>query len=755
MSGSGARRYLVSEQTEEFLSGSSASAILSGLSSQFSGEHSQADTSYAPERRPMAPSSERTDIDDTPQNAVTGEMIQAQLQRLGMEGQTYSGLLEPVDNVIPFPGAQQPAGAPEMPFGENIAAEMDGAQRVELGMRVRQTYGIDNAARAEWLKGHDKALELVDYQSKAKNYPIEGAANIKYPLLIMASLQFAARAYPAIVRPGNMVRMRVEGFEPDAPDPMAMDQAKMATPEGQRELMLMMIKSQKSERAGRVSRYMSWQLRSHIKGWEEETDRLLHVLPLVGCAFRKIYRDATGRKRSIMVSAKDVAIAINARSVEEAPRITHRFEMYPYQLQTKIRSGEYIDIREELNLDFTNDEDNQKPIEFLEQHARFDLDEDGYDEPVVITIHAESGTVARVELDFDEQDVVAGPDGSVVAINPTQVFVKYDFLPNPLGGLYGVGFGHILRDITDSINTTLNQILDAAHLQNSSGGFIAKGLRFGRAEQGDQIHVAQNRYHYVNSSAQDLRQQVVPFDHKGPSPVLFEVLGMLIEAGRDIASIKDILTGDTGSTSNLPVGTVLALIEQGSQVFSSIYKRIYRAMACEFNVLYQLNGKFLDVDEYMIVTDDPRADEGDFETGDHDLTPVSDPNAVTDMQKLGRGQFLQQFLEDPMLNKREIYGRIFDSASIEDREKLFAPPDMVREQLAQLQLQTAVAEKDNIIADSHLKEAQAIKNRSDASETRVNVAYKDREADQKDREIDVKEEQAKKAAKNDGQKSRT
>ena len=112
---------------------------------------------------------------------------------------------------------------------------------------------------------------------------------------------------------------------------------------------------------------------------------------------------------------------------------------------------------------------------------------------------------------------------------------------------------------------------------------------------------------------------------------------------------------------------MLALIEQGTQVFSSIYKRIFRAMSTEFGVLYAINGKFPNIEEYMIVTDDPRADPRDFDTGDHDLTPVSDPNAVTDMQKLGRGQFLQQFLQDPMLNRREIYNRIFDSASIEDK----------------------------------------------------------------------------------------
>jgi chaperonin GroES len=756
MSGSAARRYLITEQTQEYLAGTSASAILNNLSAGAFGEVGDEHAAAPIESRPRKPVMDDTELPELPsERLLKPEQVEAQLVRMGMNGQQYAGLLDPeaVSNVIPFPGMQaQPQD--QGPYGKNLAVEMDSGKLTDLGNRVRSTYAIDEYSRSEWLRGYDKALELVDYQSKVKNYPIEGAANIKYPLLIMASLQFAARAYPAIVRPGNMVRMKVEGFEPEMPDPRQMDPAKAATPDGQREIKLMILKSQKSERASRVSRYLSWQLRSQIREWEEETDRLLHTLPLVGCAFRKTYQSAGGRKRSMLVSAKDIVIKMDARSVEEAPRITQKFNLYPYELQTKIRAGDYLDIREELNLDFSNDEDNQKPIAFIEQHCRYDLDGDGYDEPVVITVHQDSGTVARIEVNYDEADIRRTQDGTIIEIVPTQIFTKYDFLPNPLGGIYGVGFGHVLRDITDSINTTLNQIFDAAHLQNSAGGFIAKGLRFGRGEQGEQLHVAQNRYHYVNSAGPDLRTQIVNFEHKGPSPTLFQVLGLLIEAGKDIAAIKDILTGDTAGASNLPVGTTLALIEQGMQVFTAIYKRIFRAMSREFGVLYQINSKYLDINEYMVVTDDPRASEEDFTPGDHDLTPVSDPNVVTDMQKLGRAQYLQQFLQDPLLSRRAIYKRIFDAASIEDPEELFAPPDEVQEQLAMLQLQRTIAENENIVADTGLKKAQSVKNLSDASSARVDAAYKDREADQKDREIDVKEQQAKKAANGKGNSAR-
>jgi hypothetical protein len=136
MSGSGARRYLAVEQTQEHLMGSSAAAILSNLRDQFLGEAGVLDDDYSPERRPVAPSNERMDIDDTPQNAVPQELIAAQLGRMGMRGQTFGGLLEPVSNVIPFPGAQgQPMGAPQMPIGENLAQTIDPAQLAEMGMR--------------------------------------------------------------------------------------------------------------------------------------------------------------------------------------------------------------------------------------------------------------------------------------------------------------------------------------------------------------------------------------------------------------------------------------------------------------------------------------------------------------------------------------------------------------------------------------------------------------------------------------------
>ena len=668
-----------------------------------------------------------------------------------------------MQNVVQGPWQGQGHQGPS----DNLASQLSKQKLLELGMKVKQTYELDEGSRADWVKGYDRALEVIDQNQKAKDYPMPGAANIKYPLLSTAAMQFAARAYPAIVQPGNIVKMKPEGLEPEDPvfgqQNMPVNPSQSAgmggpgivppglppgpPPQQMQQMPPQMqdMRAQKTERADRVGKYMSWQLRTRVREWEAETDLLLLQLPYVGCAFRKVFHDGVkNRRRSVLYPARDVIVNMQVRNLDEAPRITQRFILYPYQLQSKIRARLYLDITREATVDL-NPDDEQSPIEMLEQLCRYDLDGDGYDEPYIITIHKASGTIARIERNFDPQDIEYGPDGSIVCITPDPIWVKYDFLPNPKGQFYGIGFGHLLRPITETIDTIINQIVDAAHLANASGGFIAKGLRFGRAEQGEQLQVAHNRYHYVNSSGMDLRSQIVPFQHQGPSPVLFDVLGMLVEAGKELGSVKDVLSGETSGQSNMPVGTTLALIEQGQQVFNAIYKRIYRSMSREFEVLFRLNAKHLDFREYMMVTDDPRANPGDFELGDHDITPVADPSAITDMQRMGRAQFVQQFLGSGFIDDTEAMKFMMKAGRIPEYEKLMPKPNPQAEQMQmammQAQLDEVLARVEQLRADAQFKRAQGFERVAEGTVHQMEAGLSENEQQRKWTETFIAKEQ--------------
>jgi chaperonin GroES len=168
------------------------------------------------------------------------------------------------------------------------------------------------------------------------------------------------------------------------------------------------------------------------------------------------------------------------------------------------------------------------------------------------------------------------------------------------------------------------------------------------------------------------------------SPVTFQVLDLILAAARDISGVKDVITGDASNTGQ--VGTTLALIEQGLQVFNAVYKRVYRALKDEFALLKHNVGRYnveATAQDYAEVLDDPQADFAkDFAERDMDIRPVSDPSSVTRMQKMARAQFLMGTIGMPGANPPEILKRVYEAADIEDADKLIAPqqgPDPIVE----------------------------------------------------------------------------
>jgi chaperonin GroES len=187
-------------------------------------------------------------------------------------------------------------------------------------------------------------------------------------------------------------------------------------------------------------------------------------------------------------------------------------------------------------------------------------------------------------------------------------------------------------------------------------------------------------YKTVNMTGGSIKDNIVPFPAAGPSAVLFELLGFLVEAGKEIAAVKDVLTGDQKNSANVPATTTLALIEQGLKVFTAIYKRVHRALKSELNKLYRLNRVYGDERSQYKVGDTWKTIlKQDYVLG-AGVEPVSDPTMVSDMQRMGRAQFLLGFRNDPNMNGVEILTRALKAADIDQIEKLIVqqtPPNPV------------------------------------------------------------------------------
>lgn len=520
----------------------------------------------------------------------------------------------------------------------NVADLLSDEKLATLGDIVCREYQIDEDSRKDWRLLHGEALKLAQQVAEAKNYPWPNAANVKYPLLTTAAIQFAARAYPAIVNGPQVVKAKVVGKDEDG---------------------------QKKARGERVADHMSYQLVDEMTEWEEDTDKLLHVLPIAGLAYRKTYRDPMlGRNRSELCTPDRIAINDNAKDIDTVPRITQICDYYPFEVREKVKGGAWREIDLEVK-----SEDTEDPHVFLEQHRLYDLDGDGYPEPYICTVHRDQRKVVRIEPNFEPEDVIPNEAGEVVRIERRKFFTKFSFIPNPSGGFHDIGFGMLLRPINETINTVINQLLDAGHLATVGGGFIGSGGRL----KGGTLRFRPGEWKKVDVSGVSLRENLVPLPAKEPSPVLFQLLGLLIEAAKDISAVNDVMTGE-GQGRNASPTTTLALIEQGMQVFSAIYKRVFRALKSEYGKLYHLNRLWIEEDEYFTVLDDQKSvQKDDYAEGDFDIVPVADPNVVTNMQKLARAEFLFQFRDDPYFEPLALRQRLLEAAGIKDVEDVILP----------------------------------------------------------------------------------
>ena len=581
---------------------------------------------------------------------------------------------------------------------EDISEFLTEPQIADLSLTVLREYKLDESSREDVVRAYDKAMDAARNVRKAKDYPFTNAANVRYPLINTASLQFAARAYPAIVNGPDIVKVGINGADQDGAKKM---------------------------RAKRVAEHMSYQCLQEMPEWEKQMDELLHHLPLAGTCYRMVYYDTElNRPATEFVTLKDFVVNNDAKVLRDTPRYTRIREFYPYQIQEKIKSGFYRDVSDVL---VDSDEDGQKPRIVLEQHRRHDLDGDGCDEPYIVTIDKETQAVLRVVpsadldtlmVDFDEEE--GRP--YVSKSEHEQMYIRYVFMPDPEGKMHGMGFGLLLESISDAINTIFNQILDAAHLQNAGGGFLGGGVDFGKRREQRR---RPGTWRQLKASGVDIRQAIVPHNWPGPSPVLYDVLGLLIEAGKEVGSIKDVLSGDAGS-ANMPVGTTMALIEQGLQAFTAIYKRIYRSLSEEYKLLYRLNALYLPDEVYFSFMDDQQAvARADYAMSDMNVTPVADPTAVTTMQKMAKAEFGLQFKGQPHIDSAAIDKRAMEAAGIDEPDALFAKPDP---QAQEMQLRQAMLEMEKLEAEVAKLQAETVRNVADAQSKETKTEIEEAEA---------------------------
>ena len=530
----------------------------------------------------------------------------------------------------------------EVNIAEDILEEEGGEQRLMLiGREVKEGYGADWDSMADWRDDIDKGLELIKPATGPRDEPWQGAANFKTPLLMEARLKFGDRAGEELLGNDQLVKAKVIGKDPD---------------------------DEKADRVERIEAVMNWQLTVENDSWVEEQDKLLYNLADQGAIFKKTSFDpALGHNVSEVITYPNFAINQDTKTLDTALRFTHSVLKTPNQIQSMINSGVWL---EDTGIEFgaiDTDKDiteavNDKLTQFYEQQTFLDLDDDGIDEPYIVTVHASSGTVMRIKAQFALDDIFVrdnegltttvdllidrddegnpiidddeiqlidpDKDRTIIKITREKNLTNYSFLTNPQGEFLSVGYFHILGSYAQGINTTTNQLLDAGTLANLPTGWLAKGFR---KKMGD-TKLIPGSLNQTNLSAQDLQTGILMNTFREPSQTLMALNNQMTLEAQRLSS-----TTDLGSVlgQNTPAATALGVIQDQQQATDAIILRIYRSMTREFSIWFRLNAKFMDPQQYTTLLDDEEADPlSDFSSQDMGIVPAANPRNSSKPQRI-------------------------------------------------------------------------------------------------------------------------
>jgi hypothetical protein len=548
-------------------------------------------------------------------------------------------------------------------FYANLAEEMPDRELGRISGELLGEYDANKASRQDWEDAYKDGLELLGFTYEERTQPFRGATGVTHPLLAEAATQFQAQAFNELLPPSGPVRTTVMGSETNA----------------------------KVAQAQRVKTFMNYYITNVMEEYTPDMDQMLFYLPLAGSTFKKTYYDDTlGRAVSRFVPAENLIIPYETTDLETCPNITQVVRMSLNDLRKRQLSGMYLDVevipaQQELNqiegaidrIDGVEPSQIDYDCTILECHV--DLDLEGYEDvdedgeptgirvPYIVTMSLDNGQVLSIRRNYLEEDDLK---------KKIAYFTHYKFLPG--FGFYGLGLIHTIGGLSRTATAALRQLIDAGTLSNLPAGFKARGLRI----RDDDDPLQPGEFRDVDAPGGAIRDSLMPLPFKGPDQTLFNLLGFVVQAGQRFATITDLKVGD--GNSQAPVGTTIAMMEQGSRVMSAVHKRLHYAMRQEFKILARVMSESLPQEyPYSVSGGDQTIMAQDFDDR-VDVIPVSNPNVFSQAQRIMLAQTkLQLAAQAPeMHNMHEVFRDMYEALGVTDVDRLMkATPAEIPEPL--------------------------------------------------------------------------
>lgn len=555
------------------------------------------------------------------------------------------------------PEKEQSAEQP-LEFDDNLAESMSEGDLSGIAAQIEMWVEADVESRSAWHKRLADGLKLlgVVHEVDTKG-PFKLTEKVNHPAIAEAVVQFQARASAELLPPKGPAKALVLGEK---------------TPEIE-------------EQAERVADYLNYQLMVLDEDYFPEMEKLLFTLSPNGSQFKKVYRDELRQANvSRWIRGEDLIVPYGATTLQNSPRFTHQTAVSRNDLRKLQVMGVYRDVdlmrpsegpNRDSQVQETKDkaqgQDNAGALLLDETdhtvwECNCDYDLPGFEDeaggektgialPYIITVEKDSSAVLSIRRNWKEDDQLRKKRVNVV---------HYPYLPGE--GFYSYGLIHFLGGAGQAATGLLQTVLLGAAFAGLNGGFKSKDARLP-----SDVTLEYGVWKDTEMSAEELAKCFYTPNFKGPSEADFKILGLIQDAVQRFGSTTESMVGDASNTG--PVGTTVALIEQGSKVFSGIHKRLHFAQGQELKLLAELNGQYLPAEgyPYSVHGASRQIFAQDFDER-IDVLPVSDPNIFSSTQRIAIAQGVAQRadLKPGLYDTRKVEAKYLQAMGIQDPDEV-------------------------------------------------------------------------------------
>lgn len=556
-------------------------------------------------------------------------------------------------------------------FYENLAIKMDNTRLLVIGNELCEAVQADDRSRANTLAIHARGLDLLGIELKDpstsvggdSSSAIDGMSTVTSPLLLEACLKGWANAQAELLPAEGPCKVDNVGLTPN---------------------------QQKDDLADALELGMNTYLTDVAKEYVPDTSQmLLWGVYFRGAGFKKVFRCPLRRRPvSDSVSSQNLIVSDTTKDLAACARITHEIPMRTSVLKRMQLAGAYRDItltqptatsdavdEKIANIQGTNPHNERpedEPYTIWEIQCELDLPEyapakfkgKGIPLPYLVTLDKDTQEILAIRRDWRPEDEES---------ERKRMYVKYPYVPGP--GFYGTGLLNILGNSSAAMTAAWREALDAGMYASFPAFLIAKLA--GRQNSSD-FRAGPAQGIPIDTNGLPISDVVMGMPYKDVTAGLMAMIDKITSAAKEAGGSPDIPVGE--GTANIPVGTMLSLIEQATKVMAAAHKGMHTAQSEELQMIADLfredpeafwrwNKKQRNYwDEQLLLT----------ALNTYSLIPKSDPNIPSHIHRLQKAVALVQLCDSPslgpLMNKEEALKRVLRSMKEDDNGLIAAPP---------------------------------------------------------------------------------